>query len=83
MSTNTTPDLTYTTTGMFIAFFPETDAGKEAWNEIASKTNGTGKIFPIELDNTLHALRQAGYVVNKAKKPIKKDLQDILNELGA
>ena len=81
MGMNIKPDLTYQRSSIFICFFPETDSGKIAWNEIAEKTNGTGKILPIQLDETLYRLRKAGYIVHKAPKVSKDDLKSILEEL--
>lgn len=63
----TAPDITYRDGGLFVSFFPETDAGKVAWQEIADGTDGTAKVLSVHLARTLLQLRRAGYTVHKAK----------------
>lgn len=60
------PDLTYSPSGMFVLFMPETPAGEEAWAEIARHTDGTGKLLPAQVPGTLAQLRAAGLSVRKA-----------------
>tara|TARA_R110000868_G_scaffold407230_2_gene688474 strand:- start:35 stop:277 length:243 start_codon:yes stop_codon:yes gene_type:complete len=74
-------DLTYLNQGVFTVFFPESKSGEEAWRKIASKTEGTGKIFTMHLKDTLKQLRNAGFKVAKAKKPIKADFKAIFKEM--
>jgi hypothetical protein len=75
-------DLTYTTAGMFTIFSPETTQGEVAWREIASRTEGTGKILTIHLASTLSKLRDAGYVVRRAKvKTLTMSDDELLNAL--
>jgi hypothetical protein len=63
-----TPDLTYKKSGLFTLFMPETSAGHVAWAAIAKRTEGTGKVFTIHLDQTLRQLRKAGYSVAENKQ---------------
>ena len=46
-------DLKYKTIGIFTIFYPFTNAGKVAWNEIAAKNDGNAKIFSVHLTSTL------------------------------
>ena len=60
-------DLTYLNQGFFTVFFPQSKAGEVAWSELASVTQGTGKIPTIQLPQFLASLRKAGYSVQKVK----------------
>lgn len=73
-------DLTYTTDKMFTTFFAETEQGAEAWNVLASETNGTAKFFKGQTKSVIAQLRKAGYKVSKAK-PVTITLDDIFAEL--
>ena len=70
------PDLTYITTGLFTAFIPESPAGIEAYNEIASHNSGVANIFTAHLKSTLSQLRKAGYTVRKAKPAPLSSIRD-------
>ena len=74
-------DLHYTKSTMFIMFVPQTKAGEEAWKAIAAQTDGTGKIFPKQLESTLAQLRKAGYTVRKAPKMTEADYQKVYDDL--
>lgn len=74
-------DLTYLNQGLFTAFFPDSPAGEKVWQEIASETNGTGKIFTMHLKNTLKQLRKAGFKITQAKKITKSNLTAIFAEM--
>ena len=63
-----TPDLTYKDHGLFTAFYAETKEGEDAWRELASVTDGTGKVLTIQAKQFIASLRKAGYSVSKAKK---------------
>lgn len=63
-----TPDLTYTDMGLFTMFYPETKEGEQAWRELATVTDGTGKVLTIQSKQFIDSLRKAGYIVQKAKK---------------
>ena len=74
-------DLTYVKQGLFTAFYPESNEGKCAWDEIAKASDGTGKIPTVQLDSVLYQLRKSGYSVSKGKKS-KMTMDDVLNDLG-
>jgi hypothetical protein len=74
-------DLVYHKQGLFTAFIPQSKAGDDAWRELASQTQGTGKIFTAQLSATLSALRAAGYTVRKAEKPSEKEIDSMIEEL--
>jgi len=63
------PDLTYMRTGLFVCFFAESDAGAQAWEELARQSDGTAKFWPRQLPGILAQLRNAGLRVAKAKAP--------------
>ena len=75
-------DLEYTDDGLFVTFFPVTDAGKEAWGQMADQ-HGT-KHLAIHLPAIKAQLKAAGYTVRKARpsKPLTVDqLKSMLAEL--
>ena len=74
------PDITYKDHGLFTAFYAETKEGEQAWCELASVTDGTGKVLTIQAKQFISSLRQAGYIVQKAK-PTKESLDDIFAQL--
>jgi hypothetical protein len=74
-------DLTYTTSGMFTAFLPETKAGEDAWRVMNAQDNGD-RILTVHLQAVLRQLRAAGYKVAKAKKVVMGDIDEMLAELG-
>lgn len=61
-------DLIYYTDKMFTRFIPETDAGVVAYNQMAEKINGVPVVFNFEAARVIKQLRDAGYLVAKAKK---------------
>lgn len=71
-------DLTYSPAGMFVAFYPETPRGEEAWTELARHSDGTGKFMPGQVAGVVSQLRAAGYTVEKGKraKPMTDDELD-------
>lgn len=75
-----TPDITYKDLGLFTAFYPETKEGENAWRELASVTDGTGKVLSVQAKQFIASLRNAGYTVSKAKKA-EQSLDDIFAEL--
>ena len=75
-----TPDLTYKDLGLFTGFYPETKEGEQAWKELASVTDGTGKVLSVQAKEFIASLRKAGYTVSKAKKA-EQSIDDILAEL--
>ncbi len=74
-------DLIYCKQGLFTAFISQSKAGDNAWRELASQTAGTGKVFTAQLPVVLSALRAAGYAVSKAKKPSKREVDNLMAEL--
>ena len=75
-----TPDITYKDCGLFTAFYAETKEGEEAWRELASVTDGTGKVLTVQAKQFIASLRKAGYTIAKAKKA-EQSLDDIFAEL--
>jgi len=78
-------DLTYLKQGLFTAFIPESPEGRNAWRAIAEQTEGTGKVFTVQLPAVLAQLRKAGYTVKQAKKKseeeTKLEMAEILKQL--
>jgi hypothetical protein len=75
-------DLTYSNQGLFTAFYPESPAGEKVWQQIASQTDGTGKIFTIHLKYALKQLGKAGFKIAKTKKTTKKDWALVYSEMA-
>ena len=76
-------DLTYIDQGMFTVFVPTTQEAEQAWRELATVTENTGKVPTIQAKQFIYQLKKAGYTVGKAK-PVKlssADLDAMLNEL--
>lgn len=74
-------DITYTVDGMFTRFYPETDAGKKAWNAMNTPETPNACIPTMHLKNVLSQLRIAGYSVGKAK-PVKVSDDELLAALA-
>lgn len=74
-----TPDIEYFIDGMFTRFVPNTRAGELAWNEMAKK-EGVAAVLSMHSKSVINQLRNAGYVVAKAK-PVKQSIDEILAEL--
>lgn len=78
-------DLTYLKQGMFTAFIPETPEGENAWRAIAEQTEGTGKVFTVQLPAVLAQLREAGYTVRmapeKSAEETRHEIAEILKQL--
>jgi hypothetical protein len=58
---------------MFVTFYAETEAGRIAWNELASKSENTGKFLAIHLASILKQLNDAGYSACNIAKPKTKN----------
>ena len=70
---------------MFTPFIPVSKAGEVAFNQMAEYTDGTGRVLSIHKQSTILQLRQAGYNVEKAKKPGKvtaEQADEMIRELG-
>jgi len=76
-----TPDLEYTTDGVFTRFMPCTKAGEAAWLEMSTETDGSGTILTMHLPDVLRQLRAAGYSVRKARVTLSPDVDELLAEL--
>ena len=76
-----TPDLEYTTDGLWTRFIPNTKAGEGAWYRIAELTDGSGAILTMHLPDVLRQLRAAGYSVRKARVTLSPDTDELLAEL--
>jgi hypothetical protein len=77
-------DLHYINQGLFTAFVPVSKEGEQAWNELSSVTEGTGKVLTVQAKEFIYQLRKAGYTVTKAPKvkPLSADqLDSMLKEL--
>lgn len=74
-------DLTYVQDKMFTSFIAQSPDGEAAWREMASKMNGSAKVFNFEAHNVIIQLRRAGYKVTKAKKITQKELNDIYKKM--
>lgn len=77
-------DFSYTDQGLFTAFIPNTKAAETAWRELATVTDGTGKVPTVQAKQFIHQLKVAGYTVGKAPKakPLTLDqIDDMLAEL--
>jgi hypothetical protein len=63
------PDLTYSAPdGIWTRFYPETDAGEEAWHVMAAADpQGVVAFLPMQVPGVLAQLRAAGLTVRKAK----------------
>ena len=78
-------DVEYIDQGLFTAFLPVSKAGEVVFNQMATYTEGTGKVLSIHKQSTIQQLRQAGYKVGKAKQPGKVTVEqadEMLRELG-
>jgi hypothetical protein len=79
-------DLTYLKQGLFTAFIAQSKAGENAWREIASQTEGTGKVFTAQLPAVLSQLRKAGYTVKQSEKKspetLRREMAEIMRELA-
>lgn len=71
-------DLHYINQGLFTAFVPVSKEGEQAWNELSSVTEGTGKVLTVQAKEFIYQLRKAGYTVTKAPKvkPLSADELD-------
>lgn len=78
------PDLTYSTDGLFVTFWPETAAGETAWREMAGQSDGTGRFLAIHRESIAAQLRAAGYSVaqRKSGRDTVTDDSALLQELG-
>jgi hypothetical protein len=76
-------DLSYRVNGLFTSFYPDTKAGEVAFNELATQTEGTGRIFTTHLAEVKKQLRAAGYTVAVTKVDNELTLEQMLDEFEA
>lgn len=69
-------DLSYRDEGLFTCFVPNTAQGEAAWNQIASRNDGVGKVLSSHAKDTIHQLKAAGYSVSKARNVSLDDIAD-------
>lgn len=82
------PDLTYSTPdGIWTRFYPETDAGADAWGVMAkADPQGVVAFLPAQVPGVIAQLKAAGLTVHKARprKPMTgKEIDAMLDELDA
>lgn len=73
-------DFSYFDDGLFTSFLPNTKEAESAWRELASVTEGTGKVLTIQKAQFIYQLKKAGFTVGKGQRP-SMDIDDILAEL--
>lgn len=74
-------DLEYRELGLFTMFLPVSEEGLKLYNdELHQITEGTGKVFTIQLDEVLYALKKAGYKVKKLDE-VKIDVDELYDAL--
>lgn len=79
-------DLTYSSDGIWTRFYPETQAGIDAYNVMAAADeHGVVAFLPPALPGVLLQLRSAGLSVRKGSAARLEDIDDaaLLEELGA
>lgn len=74
-------DIEYTQDGMFTRFLAVSEHGVVAWNQLATVTDGTGAVLNIQAKQFINDFRKAGYIVRKAKKVTKTDIENLYAEL--
>ncbi len=73
-------DLTYRRDEMFTRFYANTEAGADAWNQMAKEMDGVAAVLNFEARRVIAQLRRAGYTVGKEPKS-KQTIEEILAEL--
>lgn len=74
-------DIEYAQNEFWTTFFAVSEQGRAAEKEIAKKMGGLPQVLNVHFKTTLAQLNKNGYVVKKAKKPQKKEIEEILQEL--
>ncbi len=78
------PDFSYRINGMFAFILPESPAGEKAMGQVMEMTDGTGKVFAVQLNALKADLHRAGYTIRKqyARKTCSKaDIEHLFGEL--
>lgn len=73
-------DLTYSQDSIWTRFYPETEAGKQAWQAMHDQGSVNATVLNSHAAIVIYQLKKAGYKVSKAK-PCKMTIDDILKEL--
>jgi predicted Fe-Mo cluster-binding NifX family protein len=73
-------DLTYSQDNIWTRFYPETEAGKEAWDAMHNQGSVNATVLNSHAPSVIYQLKKAGFKVSKAK-PCKLTMDDILKEL--
>jgi len=76
------PDLSYrrSSDGLFTSFYPNTPAGKTAWETMNATPGGEkGKVLASHTESTIQQLRDAGYTVTPAAS--QKEIDALAKEL--
>lgn len=74
------PDLIYVKDDLFTRFYPETEAGRLAWDTML-ETTGSYAVLNHHAPMVIAQLRRAGYRVHKAKR-VTETTDELLAELG-
>jgi len=82
----TLPDLSYrrSSDGLFTSFYPNTPAGKTAWETMNATPGGEkGKVLASHTESTIQQLRDAGYTVAEDTTPAasQKEIDTLAKEL--
>ena len=75
-----TADLEYQRDEMFTIFYPTSDAGLVAWDQMREQ-EGAAAVMAVHESAVINQLRAAGYIVRKSK-PIDTSDDELLEQLG-
>lgn len=78
-------DFSYRINGMFAFILPESPTGEKAMGQVMEMTNGTGKVFAVQLNALKADLHRAGYTIRKqyARKTCSKaDIEKLFGLLN-
>ena len=78
-------DFSYRINGMFAFILPESPAGEKAMGQVMEMTDGTGKVFSVQLNALKAAMHRAGYTISKRyerKTCSKADIEHLFGELA-
>ena len=75
-----TADLEYQRDEMFTIFYPTSDAGLVAWDQMREQ-EGAAAVMAVHESAVIIQLRAAGYIVRKSK-PIDTSDDELLEQLG-
>ena len=75
-----TADLEYQRDEMFTIFYPTSDAGLVAWDQMREQ-EGAAAVMAVHESAVIIQLRAAGYIVRKSK-PVNTSDDELLEQLG-